>query len=119
MSAESDLQKKCNAELRRRGIRFLHLSHRAREGKGWPDLVFALNGHPVAVELKDARGKLSQDQVDTLDGMTANGWHCHVVREFADFLAVIAGRGVVQPEKTRWKFISLFDTRKAGAKVES
>jgi hypothetical protein len=51
---ERDLQRLCEQELNRRGIAYLHLSPMAREKIGWPDLVFAVAGVPMAVELKAA-----------------------------------------------------------------
>ena len=82
---ESALQKLCEQELSRRNIVYLHLSPRAREKQGWPDLVFALNGVPIACELKSATGKLSSDQSKLFARMAANGWRTHVVRSFDHF----------------------------------
>ena len=88
---EKGLQTLCEQELSRRGIEYLHISHRAREKKGWPDLVFALAGRAVAVELKSRSGKLSADQERVLANMRHNGWAVHVVREFVSFVQILRG----------------------------
>jgi len=91
---EAPLQRLCEQELSRRGIMYLHLSFRAREKIGWPDLTFVLNrrncwGLPVAVELKTTTGKLSEAQAWTLGQMAENGWRCHVCRSFERFVEII------------------------------
>lgn len=86
---EAGLQKLCEQELNRNGIAYLHLSPRAREKKGWPDLTFVVNGIPVAVELKSATGTLSADQKAILDQMERNGWKVAVVRNFDGFNGVL------------------------------
>jgi len=88
---ERDLQRQCEAFLQYRGIWYLHLSHRAREQAGWPDLVFCVAGRPVAVELKSATGKLSDEQRECLAGLQANGQHVYVCRTFEEFIAAFNG----------------------------
>jgi hypothetical protein len=89
---ESDLQWLCESELNRNGIEYLHLSPRAREKKGWPDLVFAINRVPYAVELKAPGGKLSEDQERRLSrmGNPTNGWVMRVLRSFEEFHRLVA-----------------------------
>lgn len=89
--SEKELQRLCESELNRRGIVYLHLSFRAREKIGWPDLVFAIKGRPYGIELKTTKGKLSIAQIDMLCRMADNGWITHVVRSFDEFLTVIGG----------------------------
>jgi len=89
--SEKELQRLCEAELNRRGIVYLHLSFRAREKIGWPDLVFAIKGCPYGVELKTTKGILSLEQINLLTRMADNGWITHVVRSFDEFLTVIGG----------------------------
>jgi hypothetical protein len=89
--AERELQKLCEWELSRREIAFLHLSPRAREKKGWPDLTFALNGRPIAVELKSDGGTLSEAQEAMLTLMKANGWEVYVMRAFSLFNDLLNG----------------------------
>lgn len=86
---EKALQRLCELELRRRGIEYLHLSPKAREKVGWPDLVFCVKGRPCAVELKGPQGQLSADQKRMLDAMEANGWEVAVLREFVQFKAFL------------------------------
>jgi len=86
---EKDLQRLCEHELTRRGIWFLHLSPKAREKQGTPDLLFALAGRAVAVELKAVDGKVSEDQVRVMDAMERNGWECVVCRSFDAFKAFL------------------------------
>ena len=89
--AEKDLQTVCERELSRNAIAFLHISFRAREKAGWPDLVFALDGRPIAVELKAKGGKLSTDQVKMLTMMKVNGWEVYVLRSYVPFWGLLNG----------------------------
>ena len=86
---ERELQRLCELELSRRGIWFLHLSPRAREKIGCPDLLFALNGVPHAIELKSKTGRLSDEQKTALEQMAANGWRTAVVRGYGQFVEVL------------------------------
>ena len=86
---ERDLQRLCEHELTRRGIWFLHLSPKAREKQGTPDLLFALAGGAVAVELKTVDGKVSDDQARCHQEMTNNGWTVEVCRSFESFRAIL------------------------------
>ena len=93
--AEKDLQRLCEQELSRRRIAYLHLSFRAREKKGWPDLTFVLPtewgkpGIPWAVELKTASGKVTDEQKTMLRDMELNGWQARVIRSFEDFRDIL------------------------------
>jgi len=93
--AEKELQRLCEAELSRRGIVYLHLSFRAREKKGWPDLTFVLPtgwgkpGIPWAVELKTASGVVSKEQKTMFRDMELNGWQVRVIRSFEDFRDIL------------------------------
>jgi len=80
-----ELQRLCEQELSRRGIVYPHLSPRAREAAGWPDLTFALGGRPVAVQVRTKSGKLSPNEVELLAAMRANGWRVYVVRGLPGF----------------------------------
>jgi len=90
--AEAPLQRLCEQELSRRGIVFLHLSFRAREKIGWPDLTFVIAGRPYAVELKSSTWKVSEMQSWTLGRMKDNGWSAHVCRSFEQFIEIITGK---------------------------
>ena len=93
--AEKELQQLCERELSRRGIVYLHLSFRAREKKGWPDLAFVLPtgrrkpGIPWAVEVKTLVGRLSKEQKYVLREMALNGWQVRVIRAFEDFRDIL------------------------------
>lgn len=89
---EKDLQRLCEQELARRGIPFLHLSVKAREKRGWPDLVFPhFAGRFMAVELKTKNGKLSRDQIDCLNSLHVAFAMCAVVRSYTDFCGLLDG----------------------------
>lgn len=88
-TAEKALQSLCESELNRRGIVFLHLSFRAREKAGYPDLTFVLDSTPIATELKSATGKLTESQKRVLSAMAVNGWQVHVVRSFEAFCVIL------------------------------
>jgi len=88
---ERDLQRDCENLLSQRGIEYLHLSPRAREKRGWPDLVFSVRGRAYAVELKSATGRLSDAQKRCLTRMAGNGWMVRVVRDFETFSAILGG----------------------------
>lgn len=88
-AAEAVLQGLCEDELNRTRVAYLHLSMKAREKKGWPDLTFVINGIPLAIELKSATGKLSPEQKDVRIMMVQNGWVYVVVRSFDLFKAII------------------------------
>jgi hypothetical protein len=101
--AEADLQRLCEQALGLQGIYFLHLSPRAREKAGHPDLTFALDGRPIAVELKSATGKLSEDQIRVLSQMKRNGWEVYLLTAFEAFRILLHGGKVWQwgpPEQT-------------------
>ena len=87
--SEKKLQSMCESELNRRNIVYLHLSFRAREKIGWPDLVFCINGKPFAIELKTTNGKLTLEQINLHIRMADNGWNTKVVRSFDEFLIII------------------------------
>ena len=101
---EKDLQRLCEQELSRRGIWYLHLSPRAREKAGVPDLIFCAPAvvectdcmfgkawAPWAVELKTPAGKVSPEQRKTLADMETNGWRTAVVRSYEEFRNVVFG----------------------------
>jgi len=90
---EADLQRLCESELSRRGIVYLHLSWRAREKAGWPDLTFCVNGRPLAVELKTTTGVVSDEQNRVLARMEANGWQVAVVRSVDAFIGLLNNTG--------------------------
>jgi len=90
--AEKTLQSLCESELNRRRIVYLHLSFRAREKIGWPDLTFVIAGIPYAVELKTAIGTLSAGQKEMLRRMAENGWRVDICRSFEKFIEIITSK---------------------------
>lgn len=91
VAAEKELQSTCENYLRQHDIEYMHPRPKAREHKGWPDLVFALDGQATAVELKSAQGRLSPDQVRCLRRLHLNGWSVHVVTRFEYFVRIVNG----------------------------
>ena len=89
---EKTLQRLCESELNRRGIVYLHLSFRAREKIGWPDLTFVIGGIPYAIELKTATGTLSPGQKEMLRRMNKNGWYVDICRSFEEFIEIITSK---------------------------
>ena len=89
--AEKALQRLCELELSRRGIWYLHLSPRAREKAGTPDILCCVKGKAWAIELKSQTGRLSHDQANTMQVMKLNGWHTAVVRSYEEFREVVFG----------------------------
>lgn len=59
---EKNLQDKCIAYLKGRGIYSLNLFGDGWSGKGKPDLIVCLNGRFVAFELKVGENDLQDDQ---------------------------------------------------------
>ena len=86
---ERALQRDCESYLRRIGIEYLHLSPRAREKIGWPDLVFAVRGVRWAVELKVPGGRLTDAQARRLEALERNGWHVAVCWSYEEFVNTI------------------------------
>ncbi|MCP4645800.1 MAG: hypothetical protein GY851_35470 [bacterium] len=82
---EAGLQSACESWLGRHGIAYLHLSFRAREKAGWPDLTYVHDGVPYAVELKSRTGTVSEDQERMLAQMRRNGWRTRVIRSYEAF----------------------------------
>ena len=91
--AEKALQSQCESALASRGIYYLHLSFRAREKVGHPDLTFSVAGQAYAVELKTATGTVTAQQRAALlqMGDAVNGATARVVRDYDSFIALIGG----------------------------
>ena len=89
---EKQLQNQCENYLRLHGIEFLHLSFRAREKCGMPDISFANpndNGRFYGIELKSVFGKVSEDQKRVMANLEKNGAHVAVVRSLEEFIGVV------------------------------
>jgi len=87
--AEKTLQGLEETKLTKMGIAFLHLSPKSREKKGWPDLVFSVDGIPIAIENKVGNKKLSPEQRMMLTMMLGNGWRVYVVRHYGTFCRIL------------------------------
>lgn len=90
---EKGVRKLCLAELSRRGVRVVHhLSHRAREHKGYPDLTFCYAGRSCACELKRPKGGVvSDDQARMHADMRRDGWTVAVCNTFDAFRGWLDG----------------------------
>ena len=88
---EKDLLKACMNELCRRGIYAVHLSPKAREKVGLPDIVFPhpIGGRFMAVELKTKTGKVRTEQIEAIEQINNCGGTALVVRSYAEFLEVL------------------------------
>jgi hypothetical protein len=85
---ERELQRLCEGSLAQKEIWFHHLSTRARESTGMPDLLFVLSGRPCAVELKSRTGKLRKEQREVMARMKSNGWEVYLIRSWEEWLGV-------------------------------
>jgi hypothetical protein len=99
-ASEKALQRACESRLRGMGVTYLHLSYRAREACGWPDLVFAVNGTPYAVELKRPGLWPTDAQCAMLDAMAHNGWLVGVAWKIEDMDTLIST--MTGPARERW-----------------
>ena len=58
---------------------------------GWPDIVFAWHGVPIALEVKTANGKQTEEQRVAEAAMAKDGWRYYVVRSVAEVKAILEG----------------------------
>ena len=85
---ERDLLRQCCHDLSRLDVPYLHLSPKAREKAGWPDLCFAYKGRAFMIELKKAKGVVSDAQKATLAKLAKQGAVTAVVRNFSEWRTV-------------------------------
>jgi delta-aminolevulinic acid dehydratase/porphobilinogen synthase len=97
---EADVQRACESWLLRHGVPYLHLSFRAREKKGWPDLAFPWRGRFVAVELKTATGKATSEQLECLAAMARHGAVTAILRGYEAFVEFVEAIGSVERADT-------------------
>lgn len=90
---EKELHKLIYQELTRNSIVPIHsrMDKRTTNVRGLPDFLFVYHGVPYAIEAKAPKGQLSPEQMRTIVRMEENGWHCHVVRSFDEFKAILWG----------------------------
>ena len=88
---EGKLHDEILAECRKRGWLAFHgsMAHRARRTPGEPDVVLALPGRVLFIELKKKGGKLSQEQLGVEAWLRKLGYQLHVVRSFEQFLSIV------------------------------
>ena len=95
---EKKLQEQIKALLRRLGIEanVSRMDRAKTDRTGWPDIVFAINGHAVAVECKSPEGKLTEEQEQLRITMTSkpNCWKYFVVRSYDQMTAVLRSLGI-------------------------
>ncbi len=92
---EAALQKQIIQMLNRHGVHVIcsQTGKRTTTNIGTPDLIFAVNGKPVAWELKMKGNKPSAEQIETLSAMQANGWRTAVVYSYDDALGLFNSVG--------------------------
>lgn len=93
---EKELQRLAELELGRREIWYLHLSPRAREKRGCPDIICCVRGRFVGIELKSAIGRLSESQVKNLEHIRECDGHTAVVRTMTEFIELLDKLGGVK-----------------------
>ena len=86
---EKELLRDCCNELSRRGIPYLHLSPKAREKAGWPDLTFCYRSRFYGLELKVAGGRVSSEQVGMISALRDHGAISELVWSYAEFIKVL------------------------------
>jgi hypothetical protein len=91
--SERDLQNQIASYLYHKRIWF----HRTRMDKkttgpvGTPDFIFAVNGRPIAWEVKLPGKELSFDQASVMAEMFGNSWCCATVRSVAEAKHLLDG----------------------------
>ena len=90
---ERALMTVCTGILTQRLIAWHHERNPRKNKKGWPDVVCACTGRPLAFEFKFGIGKLTPEQVEVLTMMKDNGWEVYLIREVGEFLDALAGIG--------------------------
>jgi hypothetical protein len=88
---ERELHKQIRALLMHRGIPFCEarMDRKSTITVGWPDITFAIDGVPVAFELKTGRNDLSKDQARVARDMLAHGWFYFVIRSLDEALEAL------------------------------
>jgi hypothetical protein len=82
ITREKELQQRCIALLRLRGVRFIHVSRmdrRTTANVGTPDLIFCYAGRACAFECKLPDNYPSREQHSVMENMTIDGWCVEVI----------------------------------------
>jgi hypothetical protein len=84
---EKQLHEQCLALLMIRGVFCVHsrMDRKATTPVGTPDLCFAVDGIPCAVELKRPGEHPTPDQVKVMQQMMDNGWRVRVITSLEGF----------------------------------
>lgn len=87
---EAQLQSLIQTMLQRNGIYVVHnrMDKRPTVAVGCPDLLFAVNGRPVAWEVKLPGKKPTKEQVEAMLEMDRNGWQTAIVQSYAEALGL-------------------------------
>lgn len=87
--AEKDLERQCRVHVERLGGRFPKWT--SPGNRGVHDRILLVPGLPVAfVETKWGRGRVRPEQEHWHQWMKKNGFRSYTVRDYEQFLAVIA-----------------------------
>lgn len=88
---ERELHDQCLSLLRIRGIFCVHsrTDRKATTPEGTPDLVFALHGYAMAVELKRPGEEPRPEQMKVMQQMQVNGWTVAVITSLEGFKAFL------------------------------
>lgn len=91
LKLEREIHKLIWNELLRRGIFAIHsrTDKRTTNAVGLPDFCMAINGHPVAIEVKLPGEKLTEEQEAVSRRMVQNGWQYFIVYSFEEAIVVI------------------------------
>lgn len=87
---EADLQTLIQTMLQRNGVYVVRqrMDKRSNVKIGCPDLLFSVNGTPVAWEVKLPGKKPRPEQIDALASMSRNGWQTAVVTSYDKALSI-------------------------------
>ena len=77
----------------KRGQRAMNQARREGAAWGFPDVMCLAEGRVAFIEFKAAAGKISDNQADWLDWLTAHGFPATVARDPDDALAFLRRNG--------------------------
>lgn len=88
---EKQIHDQIEAYLRIQGITYRHdrMDRKTTGTVGWPDFTFAVNGAPVAIEVKRPGQRPTADQIDVMAGLVRDGWNVRVVFGVADVVDLV------------------------------
>lgn len=100
LSVSVKAKERVEAKLQQKAIDYIQGQHgyfvirnqfgkRTRAIPGTPDLVFAIAGHMVCIELKTADGKFTEDQARVMAKLKENGALVRICRSFEEVVEVV------------------------------